>query len=227
MLVIPQIALKATKGVRDVVLNDTETNSNRVRRNNVKTVHGKIILMINLALLAFTPIMASAQSQDVPKTLVEFAGTALVQFAQNPMVVESVQAQNAKGYSLSRIKEVDEDWKASESIQGYMFDLMRNRCSFALINFQNDNKFVVEAFVMDNKGALVGLTNKTSDYWQGDEAKFTESYKDGRGAIHYGDVEYDDSIGEIVIQVSVPVITGGKAIGAVTFGVSLDRWEQR
>ncbi|UCF99972.1 MAG: PDC sensor domain-containing protein [Spirochaetaceae bacterium] len=193
----------------------------------MKTVQGKIILLITLSLLAFAPIMASAQSQDVPKTLVEFSNTAMLQFAQNPMVVESVKAQNAKAYTLSRIKDVDEDWKASSSIKGYMFDLMRNRCSYALMNFQNDNKFVVEAFVMDNKGALVGLTNKTSDYWQGDEAKFTESYKGGSGAIHYGDVEYDDSIGEIVVQVSVPVMTGGKAIGAITFGVSLDRWEQR
>lgn len=80
---------------------------------------------------------------------------------------------------------------------------------------------------MDEQGALVGLTHKTSDYWQGDEVKFTGSFNGGAGALHFGEVEYDDSVGEIVVQVSVPVLQGSRAIGAITLGISLDRWEYR
>ena len=179
------------------------------------------------AALFLAPALVAAESQDVPKTLIDFAQTTLVEFAKDPAIVQAVEAQNARGVLLERIKEMDRSWIATKIIDGFMWDLMRSRCSYLLMNFQLQHKFIAEAFVMDNKGALVGLTNKTSDYWQGDGAKFVESYKGGEGAIHYGDVEYDDSINEIVIQVSVPVMRGSRAIGAITFGISLDRWERR
>ncbi|WP_197466328.1 MULTISPECIES: hypothetical protein [unclassified Oleiphilus] len=78
---------------------------------------------------------------------------------------------------------------------------------------------------MDNQGANVAMTNKTSDYWQGDEAKWQESFKDGAGAVHIGDVEFDESAQAYLVQVSVPVMDGGTAIGAITIGINLDDLE--
>ena len=75
---------------------------------------------------------------------------------------------------------------------------------------------------MDDQGANVAMTNKTSDYWQGDEAKWQESFKDGVGAVHVGDIEFDESADDYLVQVSVPVMKSGKAIGAITVGVNLD-----
>jgi hypothetical protein len=66
------------------------------------------------------------------------------------------------------------------------------------------------------------MTNKTSDYWQGDEAKWQESFKDGAGAVHAGGVEFDESSQDYLVQISVPVMDSGKAIGALTIGVNLD-----
>jgi len=170
---------------------------------------------------------AWGQSTDLPKKLVAFVETELVQYSTDPDIVQAVAAQNARGVELHRIKTIDEQWKNTKLIDGFMFQLMRNACSHALLNIQIRYPFIVEAFVMDNQGALVGLTNKTSDYWQGDEAKFIESYKAGKGAIHYGELAYDDSVGETVMQVSLPVMKNAQAIGAITFGVSVDRWEYR
>jgi hypothetical protein len=190
----------------------------------------KARLSLCVAIAAFLSLSAAtlwAQTMNVPKNLVTFVNTELVRYGADPVIVKAVRDQNASRVSMTRIKAEDEHWINSEEIDGFMFDLMRNRCSHELLNLQVHHGFVVEAFAMDNQGALVGLTNKTSDYWQGDEAKFIESYKNGSGAVHYGDVEFDDSIGEIVVQVSVPVMSGSRAIGAITFGVSLDRWEYR
>jgi hypothetical protein len=75
---------------------------------------------------------------------------------------------------------------------------------------------------MDNQGANVCMTDKTSDYWQGDEAKFKNSYNGGKGSIFVDDVEFDDSAQMYVSQVSVPVIDDGKVIGAITFGVDVE-----
>ncbi len=73
--------------------------------------------------------------------------------------------------------------------------------------------------------ANVCMTDKTSDYWQGDEAKFKESYKDGQGALHVSKVKFDDSTQTYVVQVSVPVVDGSEIIGAITIGVDVDKIE--
>jgi hypothetical protein len=80
-----------------------------------------------------------------------------------------------------------------------------------------------EIFVMDNQGANVAMTDKTSDYWQGDEAKFIKSFNGGHGAIFVDQVKFDDSSQAYLAQVSVPVWDGDKVIGAITFGIDVDK----
>jgi len=67
------------------------------------------------------------------------------------------------------------------------------------------------------------MTDKTSDYWQGDEAKFKKSYNGGSGAVFVDDVEFDDSAQAYLCQVSVPVKDGAEVIGAITIGVDVDK----
>lgn len=85
--------------------------------------------------------------------------------------------------------------------------------------------YYAEIFVMDNQGANVAMTDKTSDYWQGDEAKFKKSFNDGAGAVFVDDVEFDDSAQAYLVQVSVPVKDGDKVIGAITFGIDVEKVE--
>jgi len=67
------------------------------------------------------------------------------------------------------------------------------------------------------------MTGKTSDYWQGDEAKFKKSFASGAGGIFIDEVEFDDSTQAYLVQASVPVKDGGKVIGAITFGIDVDK----
>jgi hypothetical protein len=71
------------------------------------------------------------------------------------------------------------------------------------------------------------MSDKTTDYWQGDEAKFIKSYDNGKGAVFVDDVKFDNSTQAYLDQVSVPVKDGGKAIGAITFGISVDKFGQK
>ncbi|MCK5351742.1 PDC sensor domain-containing protein, partial [bacterium] len=123
----------------------------------------------------------------------------------------------------SSIQELDEKWKAKTGIADYMQVLMDNTCGKYLRELQNVEPYIAEAFAMDNQGANVCMTDKTSDYWQGDEAKFKNSWNGGKGGIFVDDVEFDDSAQTYVTQVSVPVVDGGKVIGAITFGVDIDK----
>jgi hypothetical protein len=83
--------------------------------------------------------------------------------------------------------------------------------------------YLMEIFVMDNMGAVVCETDKTGDYWQGDEAKWTNSYNGGRGGVFVDEVEVDN--GKKVCQVSVPVVERKTdvVVGSMTLGVYVDQ----
>ena len=83
---------------------------------------------------------------------------------------------------------------------------------------------ITEAFAMDHVGLNVAVSDPTSDYWQGDEAKWRQTYKVGADAIHISDVELDESTQTYQSQVSLPVVDpdGGAPIGAVTFGINVE-----
>jgi hypothetical protein len=81
-----------------------------------------------------------------------------------------------------------------------------------------------EVFIMDNQGANVAMTKKTSDYWQGDEAKWKKAFNEGQGATFVDKPQYDRSTDSILIQVSLPVKNkSGSTIGTITVGLNIDR----
>jgi hypothetical protein len=101
--------------------------------------------------------------------------------------------------------------------------IQNNACSDYLRTIQKSAAYYDEIFVMDNLGANVAMTDKTSDYWQGDEDKFIKSYNGGNGTIFIDKVKFDDSTQAYLVQVSVPVKDGGKTIGAITIGINVDK----
>ncbi len=72
---------------------------------------------------------------------------------------------------------------------------------------------------MDNQGALVCATEKTSDDWQGDEPKWIKAFNNGHGTTFIDRPRFDSSAHEYLAQISVPIIDAGKTIGVITAGV--------
>ena len=85
-----------------------------------------------------------------------------------------------------------------------------------------------EIFVMDDKGLNVGQSDVTSDYWQGDEAKWKKTFLAGADGLLIDEVEFDESSQTYQSQVSVAIVdpTTGKSIGAVTVGVDVEKVAQ-
>lgn len=163
--------------------------------------------------------------EKAPESVYALANGDLAALGMDATIVDAVKAQNAKGVSLAEIQAMDEKWRATAGIAKYMQALMENDCAKFLRSVQNSKPYYAEIFVMDNQGANVCQTDKTSDYWQGDESKFTKSFNGGAGAVFVDEVEFDDSTQAYLVQVSVPVMDGGAAIGAVTFGINVDAVE--
>ncbi len=124
---------------------------------------------------------------------------------------------------MDQIKSMDAKWIATAGIADYMKAIMDSDCGQHLRQIQNSEPYYSEIFVMDNQGANVAMTDKTSDYWQGDEAKFQKSYNSGAGAVFVDQVKFDDSAQAYLVQISVPVKDGAEVIGAITIGVDVDK----
>lgn len=136
-------------------------------------------------------------------------------------LIKEVAAQNQKAVPLAEIQKIDKEWMASsrDTLDDRQKMLETNACATHLKELTGQLTDAAEAFVMDNQGALVCMTQKTSDYWQGDEPKWQESFLNGKGAVFVDKAVYDESSHDTLIHISVPVMNDQKAIGAICVGI--------
>lgn len=185
----------------------------------------KMFIVVLMGIFFISPVTAWA-SEKVSQKLIDFTHSTLVKFGTDSVIVEAVKAENSQKKSLEKIKALDERWRATPGLADYMKDIMDSKCGKHLRSIQQTTSFYAEIFVMDNQGANVAMTEKTTDYWQGDEAKFIKCYNEGKGGMYFSDVEFDDSTQAYVVHISVPVKAHNKVIGAVTIGVDVDKFEE-
>ena len=164
-------------------------------------------------------------AEEAPQKIKDLAQGKLAAYGKDAVIVEAVKAENAKGKTIDQVKAKDKEWIATAGIADYMKAIMESECGNYLRSIQKSAVYFAEIFVMDNLGANVAMTDKTSDYWQGDEAKFKKAFNGGSGAVFVDQVKFDDSAQAYLVQVSVPVWDGGQAIGAITFGIDVDKVE--
>ena len=181
------------------------------------------IIIIGMFMAAGTGMLFAGEK--APQKVVDLSNSTLPKLGTDPLIVKAVKAENAKGKTLSQIQAMDKKWKAHAGIADYMQVMMDSECGKHLRNVQISAPYYAEIFVMDNQGATVAMTDKTSDYWQGDEAKFKKSYKGGTGSVFVDEVRFDESTQDSLVQVSVPVKDGDKVIGVITIGIDVAKIE--
>lgn len=143
-------------------------------------------------------------------------------------VINAVKAQNDAHASLAQadIDKLDKQWRAeTEKGGGPLIDkvLANDLSAFLKQIKEKSGGLYTEIFVMDNKGLNVGQSDVTSDYWQGDEGKWKNTYSAGAGSVDISEVEQDESTQRFQSQLSLPVVDAdGKPIGAVTIGVDME-----
>ena len=144
------------------------------------------------------------------------------------VLIDAIKAQNAANANLSQaeIDKLDKQWRTETGADNkpLINKVMARRLSAFLIKEQEKSQgLYTEIFVMDNKGLNVGQSAVTSDYWQGDEAKWKKTYGAGAGAVHISEVEQDESTQTFQSQLSLAISdpAGGSVIGAVTIGVDV------
>jgi hypothetical protein len=191
----------------------------------IKTIRNLLIGTAFAVMLSSQGVMAGGHVAP----LEEFAKTTVAEWIKDPMIVKAIMAQNAKNANLSEadIIVLDKKWRAETkaSSKPMIDSLLGNAVSKALKGRKGATSgMVTEIFIMDNKGMNVGQSDVTSDYWQGDEAKWKKTYKMGPDAIFVDEVEKDESTQTLQSQMSMSIKdpASGKVIGAITVGVNVD-----
>ena len=182
-----------------------------------------------LLVAAFVLCAPAAQAIEYQPAMQSFLDGQILPWAQDAVLVQAITAQNLAhaGLDAARIDAMDQTWRA-EVGSGHTptIDavLMNAAADFLRARVAETGGRITEVFIMDNHGLNVAASDVTSDYWQGDEDKFQKTYDLGAGAVHFSEVEFDESSQTYQAQISITLTdpATGQPIGAMTVGIDAE-----
>lgn len=175
-------------------------------------------------------VFSSVPDESIISDEVVAKARALFEFELVAMVIE---AQNAETERLepADITALDAQWRAEVESRDkpLIARLLSNPLSLHLIQAQaHAQGLYSEIFVMDARGLNVGQSAITSDYWQGDEAKFQRTFPLGPRAVFIDDAIFHPSSATWRSQVSLTLAdASGAAIGAAVVEINLTELDRR
>ncbi|MEL7343646.1 MAG: hypothetical protein AAFN59_02165 [Pseudomonadota bacterium] len=183
-------------------------------------------LMITAACATLaTPVLAN----EYEPAMKDFLSNEVMEWSSAQVLIEAINERNAmtNAYSQAEIDALDTTWRneVGTSDSATINAILDNDAAeFLRMQVEQSGGVITEVFIMDAQGLNVAASALTSDYWQGDEAKHQETYGVGAGAVHFGEVEFDDSSqtyqGQISMTIEDPAT--GAPIGALTVGVNAE-----
>ncbi len=178
--------------------------------------------------LAATPVVAN----EYEPAMASYLENSIRAWAQDPVLVAAIKAQNetTSGYDQAMIDQMDTTWRAEVGaastptitpvIENAAADFLRGQV-------EKSAGQITEVVIMDSVGLNVAASGVNSDMWQGDEAKYQQTYSVGPDAYHFSEVELDDSTRTYQVQISLTIVDPdtGASIGALTVGVDAETLE--
>lgn len=80
-----------------------------------------------------------------------------------------------------------------------------NKASHELMRFVYQYGEHKEILITDKYGALIAASNKTSDYFQGDELWWQKAWNNGQGGFYFSNPEFDESLDEVIVMISFSI----------------------
>lgn len=133
-------------------------------------------------------------------------------------VVLAVRARTQAPLAPERVQAIDQAWQHGQDPEGLATALAKNECAQALQTLVSANLGYAEAIVTDDQGAIVCMTQRTSDFWQGDEEPWIRGWAGGSGGIFVSKSEPDASTGLDLVHIAVPVKSAGRTVGVLIAG---------
>lgn len=179
--------------------------------------------------LALAALAAPAAAESFKPVMEEFLKSDVKGWAADPVLLNALRTQNAMSqtYSQDDIDALDQAWRAevgagsSPTIDPVMTNAAAN---FLRQRVEASGGQITEIILMDATGLNAAVSHVTSDMWQGDEAKYQETYAMGPSGVHFSEIEKDESTGRYQGQISFTVTdpATGDVLGAMTVGVDAE-----
>jgi hypothetical protein len=143
-------------------------------------------------------------------------------WAANPVVLTAVASQNRRGpiAGMDNAK-----WKMMRRSDPVVTAFQNGSAGqFLKSKLQESNGAVSEAFLNGAMGEKVAFVEKTTSYLHRGAAKFDSPFASAKA--WQGPAEFDESSQTYAVQIAVPVLEDGKAIGVLVVGVNLSYLEK-
>lgn len=175
------------------------------------------IVLTALAVSASAFEMTPSIQAELDKMKTQIGG-----WAGDALIVKAVTDQNGKG----PIAGMDNPkWKTVRRSEDIVKEMQNNSAGkYLKSKLEASNGMFTEAFLNGAQGEKVAFVEKTTSYIHKGQAKFDVPF--GSGKSWQGNAEFDESAQTYQIQISVPVQSGGKAVGALVIGVNLTQLEK-
>ncbi len=157
--------------------------------------------------------VANAKALAVAESLAKHLES-LQAFGLSNVVQDRVEAANS-AYAgdpaaiQAEIQQLDQQWRAADAANDDADPLIRQVVDDDIASELREYRATfpenVEVFVTDKYGANVAATNRTSDYYQADEAWWQAAYNNGQGALYIGQPDYDESSAAFASIIAVPL----------------------
>ncbi|MGB8813386.1 MAG: hypothetical protein WCC57_09380 [Paracoccaceae bacterium] len=176
-------------------------------------------------------ISLPAHAADLNTAVQDYVNATVMEWTRDPALIKAITASNMASAALTedQIKALDDVWRAEiGKTETPSIDLVATTPTADILRAHRAESEgrIAELFIMDAKGLNVAVSDITSDYWQGDEPKFTNTFPLGAGAMFIDELELDESSQTYQVQVSIVIVdpASNQPIGAMTIGLNADRF---
>lgn len=170
--------------------------------------------LVFIGLITSSVFAADGLSPEI-KSKVSAKIKEIEKWSSDPAIVKAVEAYNAsKPAEYAAI--TNDSWKTLTVLSPEVKALTKNETAVFLKS--KKDAAISEAFISGSDGTKVAFLAKTSSWSHKGKPKHDVPMT---GKTWTGEVEVDESTGLQQIQISLPVMSGGKAIGSLVVGLSV------
>ncbi|MET0534810.1 MAG: hypothetical protein ABW171_11345 [Steroidobacter sp.] len=185
----------------------------------MKTFPGKVVSggWMLAALMSVAQFAGAAGLDAAQQGKVDAKVKEIQTWAANPAIVDAVKAYNSSKSPEAAAMDQGK-WAGLTVIDPFVRSLTKNPAAEFLKSKKGE--VVSEAFVSGADGGKVAFLGKSTNWSHKGKPKHEQPMS---GKSWQGDVEIDESSGLQQVQVSVPVVDGGKSIGSLVVGLSVGK----
>ncbi|MCK5113222.1 MAG: HAMP domain-containing protein [Phycisphaerae bacterium] len=141
-----------------------------------------------------------------------------------PTVFAKLEESNRK-LPAPELATIDASWATTPENTGLLYDVINNPIADILKRIVRRDNAISELIITDRFGQLIAASNRTTDYYQGDEEWWVKAYNGGQGKIYIPSIEYDKSTKIWAASLCIPIIdNNGKFLGVAKGVLDIHKW---